>query len=201
MDGSFVGSSKPNSRLNYLWSLLFNRKIMIAENICCQISSASIHAVDMQLKQPRHKMPVKPSSRPTLLISRLLGEELFFLAVNHVFAREEVSVERGPALSTGDDLVAEDHAEVEGDAQIAGDEVLVVKLFAAFTTLDVHEDVKVLEDGDDNAKAEGEVGAEETKGSHIVHLTFVDALGPPRLDEVYVRHKDGDPGQDAEDGD
>lgn len=163
--------------------------------------SAPIY-IAMQLKQPGHKMPVKPSSRLALPSEGLLGQKLLFLTVNHVFAREQVGGEGGPALGPGDDLVAEDHEEVEGDAEVAGDEVSVVEFLEPFlTSLVVHKDVKVLEDGDDDAEAKGEVGAPQAKRSHVVHLTLVDALGPSRLDEINVRHQDGDPGQDAEDGD
>lgn len=146
-------------------------------------------------------MPVKPSSGLAFPIDCLAGEKFFFFAVNDVFAGKEVDVERGPALGAGDELVAQDHAEIEGDAEVAGDEVFVVEFLAALAILDVHEDVEVLEDGDDDAEAEGEVGAVKAEGSDVVHLTLVDALGPPRLDEVDVRHQNGNPGQDAEDGD
>lgn len=147
-------------------------------------------------------MPVKPSSRLALPSGGLLGQKLLFLTVNHVFAREQVGGEGGPALGAGDELIAEDHDEVEGDAEVAGDEIFVVELFEpVLTSVVVHEDVVVLEDGDDDTEAKSEVGADKTKRSHVVHLTLVDALGAPRLDKVNVRHQDGDPGQKAEDGD
>ena len=65
----------------------------------------------------------------------------------------------------------------------------------------MHEDVKVLEDGDEDAEDEREVGAVETKGRGVGHLVTRDALGAPGAHEADVAYKDRDPGQQAEDGD
>ncbi len=65
----------------------------------------------------------------------------------------------------------------------------------------MHEDIKVLEDGNNDAEAEGEISAQEPQRGHKMQLVLIDALCPSRLDKVNVRHEDGDPGQEAKDGD
>lgn len=151
-------------------------------------------------KQPRDEILIKPPPPVLLPARRLVRHEFGFLTVDDVLTREQVRRQRRPAPGPSHQLVPSDHAEVEGDAQVSGEEVLVVELFAALAALDVHEDVEIFEDGDDDAEAESEVGAVEPKGRRVVHLRLVDALGAPGFDEVDVRDEDGDPGQEAEDG-
>ena len=65
----------------------------------------------------------------------------------------------------------------------------------------MHEDVEVLKDSHDDAENERGPRPVQAEGRHVDEVGVGDALGPARLDEADVRHEDGDPGQQAEDGD
>ena len=65
----------------------------------------------------------------------------------------------------------------------------------------MHEDVEVLEDGNQDAEHQREPGSVEAEGCRVRHHVLLDTLGAPRAHEVDVRHQDGDPREQAEDGD
>jgi len=65
----------------------------------------------------------------------------------------------------------------------------------------VDEDVEVFEDGNDNAEDESKVGAVEAEGGDVSQLGVCDALGAARAHKADVRDEDGDPGEEAENGD
>lgn len=77
----------------------------------------------------------------------------------------------------------------------------MVEALGALAAGVVDEDVEVLEDGDQDAEAQGEVGAVQAKGRGVGQLRRIDALGSAGFHKVDVRDQDGDPGEDAEDGD
>ena len=147
-------------------------------------------------------MPIEPSS--TVLLGGgggFVGQKFPFLLIDDVLTGEQVGLQRRQTRFFGHELVTKDHDQVKRDAQITGDEIRGVEGLTAFATLDMHEDVKVLEDGNHDAEHQGEVGAVEAEGSDVVHLILVDALRPAGFDKVDVRHENGYPGQEAEDGD
>lgn len=150
-------------------------------------------------EQPRHKGPIEPIVLLALLrLGRLAREEIGLLAVDDVLAGPEVSLVRVDALAARDELVAEDEDQVERDAQVGGDEVLVVEVAPLGV---VREHVEVLGQRDDDAEDQGAprpVHAQrrlerQRRVGHLLRLT-----GPHEVD---VRHEDRDPGEQAEDGD
>lgn len=151
------------------------------------------------LEQPSHKLVVEPSAFPAPS-GGLFGQELFLLPIDDIFPRVKVRGQGRPTLRLLDPLVPEDHDEIQRDAQVSRDEILVVE-GRRIAGRYVHEDVEVLENGDDDAEDEREPGPVQPERRDVVELVVRDALGPARLHEVDVRHEDGDPGQQAEDGD
>ena len=153
------------------------------------------------LKQPAHKPSIKPT--PLLLPpARLLRrQKLLLLPINHVLARPQIRRLPRPSLFPPQQLIPQYHAQIERYAQIPRDEVLVVEVDRARARLIVHEHVEVLEDGDEDAEHEREIGAVEAKGGGVGHLALGDALGPAGAHEADVADEDGDPGEQAEDGD
>lgn len=65
-------------------------------------------------KQPTNKIPIHKTSRTLPLLEFLLPIRL--VAVEKVLVGEEIRLEGLDALGAHDQLVAEDHDEVEGDA-------------------------------------------------------------------------------------
>ena len=97
------------------------------------------------------------------------------------------------------DLVPEDHNQIEGNAEIAGDEVLIVKVAVRLGRVD--KDVEALEDGDENAKGECAVGAGDPKRRSKSELVVSNALRTAGTHKVDVRDKNGYPRQKPKDGD
>ena len=87
------------------------------------------------------------------LLGSLLGEELLFLAVDDIFASVEVALVRAHALALGEELVAEDEGQIERDANVACDEVLIVTLVREIGD----EGVEVLGDGHEHADEQSNV--------------------------------------------
>ena len=102
-------------------------------------------------------MPIEPPPPGLFPGGRFSGQELVLFAIDDVFPRVQVRRHGGLSFGLGAEFVAEDHAEVERDPEVARDEVGVVKFLAAFAILDVHKDVEILEEGDQDAKGEGEI--------------------------------------------
>ena len=161
----------------------------------------NIRLLSNSLKQPRNKPLVKHLA-PLLPSPRLLvRQKLLLLPVDHVFAREQIRVPGRVPLALLQQLIPEDHAQIQRDAEVTGDEIFVVEIDGALAGLVVDEDVKVLEDGDDDAEDEGEIGAVQAERGRVGHLRLGDALGAAGAHEADVRHEDGDPGQQAKYGD
>ena len=152
-------------------------------------------------KQPTNKPPVKPA--PLLLPSPgcLRRQKLLLLPINHILARPQIRRLPRPSLLFLQQLIPQYHGQVQRYPQIPRDEILVVEIHRAFSGFIVHKNVKVLEDGDEDAEHEREIGAVEAKGGGVGHLGIGDALGAPGAHKVDVRDENGDPGQQAEDGD
>lgn len=134
-------------------------------------------------------MPIKPASPfpPGFPIRCLVRQKLLFLTINHVLAREQIRIQGRPPFRSHDHLVPQNHAQVEGNAEITRQEVDVVEILAVFTAVVVHEDVKIFEDGDDDAEDEGEVSAEETEGSGVCQFGWGDVLSASGANEADVR--------------
>lgn len=130
------------------------------------------------------------------LLGGLVGEELLLLAVDDVLAGVEVAFVGADTFALGDPLVAEEEGEVDGDADVAGDEGRVVVLEGDAGD----EGVEVLGDGDEDADEEGHVRAPDAQGRRVRHHVVRDALGLARAHEPDVRHEDGDPGEQTQNG-
>lgn len=102
-------------------------------------------------------MPIEPSPPGRFPVGRLLGQELILLAIDEVLPRVQIRRQGRPALGLGDEFVPKDHAEVERDPEVPRDEVGVVEFLAAFSTLDMHKDVEIFEEGDQDAEEERDV--------------------------------------------
>lgn len=100
----------------------------------------------------------------------LLGQKLAFLTVNNVLTSEQVRAQGRPPFGLRQQLVAQDHAQIQGDADIARDKIDVVKARAILATGHVDKDVEVLEYGDDDAEDKGEVGTDEAEGGRVGHV-------------------------------
>lgn len=100
---------------------------------------------------------------------------------------------RADALALGEDLVAGDQDEVDGNTQVSSDEGGVLGL-------EVRKDVVVLGQGNDNAEEQGDVGAPDAERSEVGHGAVGDTLGNAGAAETDVGNEDGDPGQQTKDG-
>ncbi len=127
-----------------------------------------------------------------------MGQELVLLAINHIFPRVQIRRQGRMAFGLGEPLVSKNHDQVERNPEISRDEIDVVELLAALAAFFVDEHVEIFENGNQDAKDQGEIGPPQTKGGRVRQAMLFDALGAARLHEVNVRHEDGDPGQDAE---
>ena len=129
----------------------------------------------------------------------MLGQELRLFLVNNILASVEISSRRSHTLRTLSILITENHDEIQWNAKVSSDEILVVEDWI-LAGLDVDKDVKVLEDGDDDAEYQGEIRTIETEWGRVRHHVVVHSLGAPGAYEEDVRYQNGDPGQEAEDG-
>ena len=125
-------------------------------------------------------------------------DKLSLLIVNNVLAGEQVDLVGRNAAALGDDHVANDEDEIQGNAEVASNESSVVKLAVHLAT--VEEDGEVLGECDDAAEEEGDVASPDAQGRAIGHDAVGDILCAAGLDEVDVRNEDGDPGEQTEDG-
>lgn len=80
------------------------------------------------LKDVTERVFVQPGSIATIgTIVRLLCEPFLLIGVDGRFASPEIRVLGPVSLGLVDELVARDHDQVQRDAEVSGDEVLVVK--------------------------------------------------------------------------
>jgi hypothetical protein len=129
----------------------------------------------------------------SMVADLLLLEELGLLVVNALLAGEDIGGLGRGVLGLHDELVPNNHDDVKWDTQVRGDEGRVIEV--------TEEDVECLEEGDQAAKSNGDVGSNDTEWSNVGEGTVWDTLCLTSLDEVDVANQDGDPGQETEDGD
>ena len=152
------------------------------------------------LKQPGNKRVIEPARIPPIsLLRRRNRQELGLVAVDRVLARPDIRLRGRNTFGLGDELVPEDHDQVQRDAEVRGDEVLVVELAVCLRV--VHEDVVVLRERDEAAEHERDVRAGQAQGCDKGQGFDGDVLRAPGVDEVDVGDEKGDPGEQAEDGD
>jgi len=131
----------------------------------------------------------------------LRREELGLLLIDARLAAVEVGRLGPHSLGLHDELVAEDHDEVERDPQVGSDEVLVVP-FAVSARLVVRDEVvEALEEGDQTAEEEGDVRSPDSSRRDKRQGRIRDALCFASTNEVDVGDEDRDPCQDAKDCD
>lgn len=131
----------------------------------------------------------------------LRRDELRLLLIDARLSAVEVRRLGPHALGLHDELVPEDHDDVERDPEVRGDEVLVVPLAVAVLRVVRHEVVEALEEGDQTAEEEGDVGSPDSARGDERHGRVWDALCFASTDEVDVGDEDGDPRQEAKDCD
>ncbi|KFY22760.1 hypothetical protein V493_06341, partial [Pseudogymnoascus sp. VKM F-4281 (FW-2241)] len=159
----------------------------------------------LSLKDRANSQPVNASPLRLFLASvlRLLSRKVLqLLLINARLPAVQVGRLGTHTLALHDELVSKDHTEVQRDAQVRSDEVLVVPL--AVRVLPVvlgNEVVEALEDGDQAAEAETDVRAPESAGGDKGQGAVGDVLGAAGAHKVDVRHENRDPGEETEDGD
>lgn len=132
----------------------------------------------------------------------LLGQIRLLFAIDDILARKEVRSKRSFAGLLVDQLVSGDHAQVQWNTQVPGDEVAIIETLETWIPrFRVDEDIKVLEYRNQDAKAEGEVSAVDAERSNISHLVIRNTLSCAGFQEVDMCHEDGNPYKQAEDGD
>src|SRR5262245_30615184 len=108
-----------------------------------------------QLKQPRNESSIEQPALPVgPLLGGLPGKELGLFSVDFALATPEVGFLGLDTLGLGRELVSEDQSEVERNAKVCGDEVLVVEV-AVLRVVDEY--VVVLGEGDQNAETQSYV--------------------------------------------
>ncbi|KFZ18975.1 hypothetical protein V501_00877 [Pseudogymnoascus sp. VKM F-4519 (FW-2642)] len=150
-------------------------------------------------------MPVNASPLRLLLpsILRLLScKELQLLLIDARLPAVQIRSLGTHTLALHDELVPEDHDEVQWDTQVRSDKVLVVPLAVrVLASVLGQEEVEALEDGDQTAEDETDVRAPESAGRDEGHGAVGDVLGAARAHKVDVGDQDGDPSEETEDGD
>ncbi|KFH40351.1 hypothetical protein ACRE_089840 [Hapsidospora chrysogenum ATCC 11550] len=107
----------------------------------------------------------------------------------------EVDVLGGDAATLGDEHVAKDEHEVQGNAKVASDKGGIVEGLAV-----PDEDGEVLGEGNQAAEEERNAAPPRAQGRTVGQFAVGNVLHTASLDEVDVRDEDGDPGQKAKDG-
>lgn len=151
------------------------------------------------LEQPRDKGLVEPSTTAgtiPLTTSSLGSEELLLLTINDILACIKVDLVGLDAAGLLDELVAEDEAQVDGDAEVSSDEVLVLLL----AKVAADKDVVVLGESDEDAHGESTDGTPHAQGSDVGESLVGNALSLAGTAPVDVGDEDGDPGHETEDG-
>jgi len=139
------------------------------------------------LEEPRNPLPVKGLATTGIggLLGSLVGKELLLFAIDDVLAGVEVALVRAHTLALGVVLVAEDKGQVDGDADVAGDEGRVLLLLGDARD----EGVEVLGDGYEAADEERRVRAPDAQGCRVRHLVVGKALRLACAYERDVRYK------------
>lgn len=119
------------------------------------------------------------------------------MGINDVLSSVKVCLVGLDALALSDEHVAEEHDDVERDSEISSDEVLVVEVAGR----GVDEDVEVLGQADEDCEEQADDGTPVALRGDIGHGAVGDVLSAASTKEEEVGDKDGNPGQDTEDGD
>lgn len=133
-----------------------------------------------------------------LLSGCALRKVLSLLSIDLGLAAEQVSSLWLGTVRLHDELVPEDHDEVEWDTEVGRDEVLVVPLSVALLWNEV---IVTLEECNQAAEDEGDIRSPDASWCDESKLVVGDTLGLASADEVDVGNQDGDPGKDTKDGD
>lgn len=150
-------------------------------------------------EQPRHKSPIEPIILPLRLrLGRRARQISRLLAIDLLLTRPEIRLLGLDPFALGHEFIPEDEDQIDRDPQVRCDELLVVEV-APFRVVCEH--VERFGQGDDDAENQGAPGAGDAQGRLVRERGVGDVLGLPGPDEVDVCDEDGDPGQEAEDGD
>ena len=136
-----------------------------------------------------------------MVLGGLSCQVLGLLLVNLGLAAEKISSLWPDGLRLHDDLISDDHDDVERNTKVGGDEVLVVELSVSSWLVVWDEVVESLEEGYEAAEEEGDVGSPNSSWRDEWHLAVKNTLGLAGSNEVDVRNEDRDPSKDTEDGD
>lgn len=122
---------------------------------------------------------------------------VLLITIKDIFASEKISLEGLNTLGLLDELISEEQNQVQRNAQVSSDEVLVVEVAVLLV---VGEGGKVLGKGNETAPEEREVRAPDAQGCGVGQLLGGNALSLTGAAEVDVGDEDGDPGEETEDG-
>lgn len=136
------------------------------------------------------------------MLRLLCCQVLKLLLINASLPAVQVGRLGTDTLALHDELVSEDHDEIQWDTQVGSDEVLVVPLAVrAGARVLGQEVVETLEDGDEAAEEQTDVRTPDSARGDKSHGAVWNILSAARAHEVDVGHEDGDPGEETEDGD
>ena len=150
-------------------------------------------------EQPSDKAIIKPPSL-LLLLHRLPLQKFILLRIDNILPRKEVRHRELDPLATSPKFISENHDQIERNAKVSSDEVLVIKNLVLPLGI-MHKDVEILEDGHHDAEYERKVRPIQPKGCSVRHHILAHPLRAPSAHEPDVRYKNRNPGQQAEDGD
>lgn len=124
----------------------------------------------------------------------LLGKENLLFSVNDILEGVEVSLMGLNHLGLHDELVAKNHDEIDRDTNVTGNESSLVK--------GEDKSSEVLENSNENAETKSNVGSVGLEWSLVDEvLITVNALGVKSLHEEDVSDKNGNPGEQTQNGD
>lgn len=123
----------------------------------------------------------------------LLSKEDLLFSVNDILEGVEVCLVGLNHLGLHDDLVAKNHDEVHRDTNVTGNEGSLVK--------GEDESSEVLENSNENAESKSNVGTVRLEGSLVDKVPItVNALGLESFHEEDVSDKNGNPGEQTQNG-
>lgn len=138
--------------------------------------------------------PLPPPLRLPGILLHLRRNKLRLLIVNALLPTIHIRRLGPHHLRLHNELVAQDHDDVERDAEVVRDEGRVVEAASG------EPDAEAFEDGDQAAEEESAVGAGFAEGGFVSERAVRDALRAAGVDEEDVGDKNGDPGEETEHG-
>lgn len=105
------------------------------------------------LKQPRNKVPIKPTPGAILSLRCLFCQKFLFLSVNNILPGKEICSQRRLSRGLYSKLIPEYHNKIQRNTQVASYKGDMVKLVRACRTFHMHESIEIFEDGDENAES------------------------------------------------